>query len=72
MSADVARLKLALDLYDYWQRVHDESKVLHRLKRFALMTKTSNPGNTWIDCPPTNPNDPPRNIRLYLTRYAAG
>ena len=30
-----------------------------------------NPGNTWATFTITNVNDPPRNIRIYQTRYAA-
>jgi hypothetical protein len=33
-------------------------------------TMGTSPGNTQLTLTPTNPNDPPRNIRIYQTRYA--
>ena len=47
------------------------SQSINNKRAFGTFTFGENPGNTWTTFTITNRNDPPRNIRIYQSRYTA-
>ncbi len=47
------------------------SQSINNAQRFGTFTFGTNPGNTWTTFTLTDRRDPPRNIRIYQSRYAA-